>query len=189
MVNAFLHNALYLLRFSTEKARNKFSFTSQELVSHLTGEMKTICPIRSHWQSFAFQIVRKIIIKIHSQSCLLSQIIYKGRARKDLFLIRLLWRVIWKAWRKKKHKRENKVRLKTFKRFFWETKRTTNEKYTPVAFEELTIYLRSSFALFDVKTEKMMNPHALDASFQVFGFTLAVKGALPYFMIDFINFD
>lgn len=98
------YNALYLLRFSTEKARNKFSFTSQELVSHLTGEMKTICPIRSHWQSFAFQIVRKIIIKNHSQGCLLSQIIYKGRAGKDLFLIRLLWRVIWKAWRKKNTK-------------------------------------------------------------------------------------
>ena len=90
---------------------------------------------------------------------------------------------------KKKHKRDNKVRLKTFKRFFWETKRTTYEKYTPIAFEELTIYLWSSFALFDVNTEKMMNPHALDASFQVFGFSLAVKGALPYFMIDFINYD
>ena len=107
MVNAFLHNALYLLRFSTEKARNKFSFTSQELVSHLTGEMKTICPIRSHWQSFAFQIVRKIIIKNPlSELFVKSNYLQKDEREKICFSLDFCGGLSGKHGGKKTQKRE-----------------------------------------------------------------------------------
>lgn len=61
-----------------------------------------------------------------------------------------------KEKRQKKHKRENRARFETLD--FSRDQKNNERGLQTKAPEELNIYSLTSFALFDVKTEKIMNP-------------------------------
>ena len=124
---------LYIVILHTEKAWNKFLYTSW-FFSHVR---KMIHLLRSYvsyfftfkpYQGSSFSTFPGSIllfkpfgkfIKFHPQGCLLGQITYKRWVRKDVPLTRLLWRIMWnRKLAEKMHKRENKEIFENFQRIF-----------------------------------------------------------------------